>query len=99
MGMLSNAVMLLSNDTSAIHIAAAVGTKTICITKGVHFGRFVPYPHELFSGLRCVCPTDMNARLHDFDLLCEENRYFSRYDINTVTVEAVKDAIVEMSAA
>jgi ADP-heptose:LPS heptosyltransferase len=35
--------LLISNDTSAIHIAAAVGTPSLCILGGGHFGRFMPY--------------------------------------------------------
>jgi len=35
--------LLVSNDTSAIHIAAAVCTKSVCILGGGHYGRFLPY--------------------------------------------------------
>ena len=35
--------LLISNETSAIHIAAAVGTPSVCILGGGHFGRFMPY--------------------------------------------------------
>ena len=35
---------LVGNDTSAVHIAAAVKTPSVCILGGGHFGRFVPYP-------------------------------------------------------
>jgi ADP-heptose:LPS heptosyltransferase len=38
------AAFLLSNDTSAAHIAAAVNTPTVCILGGGHYGRFYPYP-------------------------------------------------------
>lgn len=44
---LSGAQLLLTNETSAAHIGPAVGTPTICITGGGHFGRFVPYDAEL----------------------------------------------------
>ena len=37
-----NADLLITNETSAIHIAALTNTKTICIFGGGHFGRFVP---------------------------------------------------------
>lgn len=46
-----SAKLLVSNDTSAIHIAAAVGTASVCIVGGGHFGRFLPYD-ALISG--CV---------------------------------------------
>ncbi len=40
-------VLLISNETSAVHIAAAVGTPSVCILGGGHFGRFMPYPDGL----------------------------------------------------
>jgi len=40
------AKFLVGNDTSAIHIAAAVGTPSICILGGGHYGRFLPYVVE-----------------------------------------------------
>lgn len=38
--------LLLSNETGIVHIAAALNTKTICISNGNHFGRFHPYPQN-----------------------------------------------------
>ncbi len=35
--------LLISNETSATHIAAAVGTPALCILGGGHYGRFLPY--------------------------------------------------------
>ena len=37
------ATLVISNETSAIHIAAAVGTPSVCILGGGHYGRFMPY--------------------------------------------------------
>ncbi len=42
--LLSKSKILISNETGTAHIAKAVGTFTICISGGGHFGRFVPYP-------------------------------------------------------
>jgi len=36
--------ILISNETGTAHIANAVGTPTVCILGGGHFGRFMPYP-------------------------------------------------------
>jgi len=44
--LLRNAVVVLSNDTSAVHIGAAVGTPVLCMLGGGHFGRFLPYVVE-----------------------------------------------------
>jgi ADP-heptose:LPS heptosyltransferase len=41
------AKLLISNETSAVHIAAAVETPSVCILGGGHFDRFMPYPETL----------------------------------------------------
>lgn len=40
---LSAADLLVSNDTAAVHIAAALRVRTVCALGGGHFGRFLPY--------------------------------------------------------
>jgi ADP-heptose:LPS heptosyltransferase len=40
------AKLLIGNDTSAVHIASAVGTPSVCILGGGQFGRFMPYTDE-----------------------------------------------------
>lgn len=39
--------LLICNDTSAVHMAAAVGTPSVCILGGGHHGRFLPYPDSI----------------------------------------------------
>jgi ADP-heptose:LPS heptosyltransferase len=46
--------LLIGNETSAVHIAVAVNTPTVCITGGGHYGRFVPYPSSFGSPLLMV---------------------------------------------
>lgn len=41
--LLNRAALYIGTETSALHIAVAVGTSTICIMGGGHFGRFFPY--------------------------------------------------------
>ena len=43
---LSASQLLLTNDTSATHIAAVFGLPTVCILGGGHYGRFMPYVVE-----------------------------------------------------
>ena len=40
---LDKAEILISNETSTVHLAASVGCPTVCIMGGGHFGRFFPY--------------------------------------------------------
>ena len=42
--LLKYAKFLVSGETSAVYIAAAVRTPVVCILGGIDFGRFLPYP-------------------------------------------------------
>ena len=44
--LIKGALLVIGNDSSAIHIAAAVGTRSFCLAGGAHHGRFVPYHIE-----------------------------------------------------
>jgi len=46
---IANAMLLVANETGAIHIAAAVSTPSISILGGGHYGRFMPYRVEVES--------------------------------------------------
>ena len=43
------ATLVVSNDSSPVHIAAATATPSVCILGGGHFGRFLPYTTEYVS--------------------------------------------------
>ena len=43
-GLLSQSRLTISNDTGVVYLSSAVGTSSVCIVGGGHFGRFVPYP-------------------------------------------------------
>ena len=55
------AKLLIGNETSAVHIAAATNTPSVCLLGGGHFGRFMPYsdivvgikPIPVFSKMDC----------------------------------------------
>jgi ADP-heptose:LPS heptosyltransferase len=44
--LIKHAQFVFANDTSAIHIAAATGSPSVCILGGGHYGRFLPYEIE-----------------------------------------------------
>jgi len=52
--LIGQASLVIANDTSAIHIAVAAKTKSVCILGGGHFERFVPYPAYFEYGPVCV---------------------------------------------
>ena len=51
--LIAGARVVVTNETAAVHFATAVGTPSVCIIGGGHFGRFVPYP-EKFSGVKPI---------------------------------------------
>ncbi len=91
---IKNAKILISNETVAVHIAAAVGTKTICISTGFRFGRFDPYPKEIFNKIIYVYPDVIQKRIYDYKYLIEKYRYdLPTSTINTIPVYKVKQSI------
>lgn len=44
-----HSAFVIGNDSSAVHIAAATRTPSVCIAPGAHYNRFVPYPKEVDS--------------------------------------------------
>ena len=50
--LIRGARMVLSNETSAVHIAAACNVPAVCVLGGGHYGRFLPYVTESESRLR-----------------------------------------------
>jgi ADP-heptose:LPS heptosyltransferase len=43
-GVIAGAKLTVTNETGAVHVAAAVGAPAVAILGGGHFGRFLPYP-------------------------------------------------------
>ena len=53
--LLKYAKFVVSSETSAVYIAAAVETPVICVLGGAYFGRFLPYPES--AGQKIVLTT------------------------------------------
>lgn len=89
--LIANAEFLISNETGPVHMAAAVSTPFICISNGNHFGRFNPYPKEVFNKGLYVYPPDLMSRIEQSvkSLSESEYRYESRLDINSIDVASV----------
>jgi ADP-heptose:LPS heptosyltransferase len=58
------AALVVSNDSSPVHIAAATATPAVCILGGGHFGRFLPYRPE--QGPLTDVPTALWASMECF---------------------------------
>jgi ADP-heptose:LPS heptosyltransferase len=90
---INNSKLLVTNDTSAIHIAAGLGTKAISIVGGGHFGRFLPYP-------KLQGAENIHVAYNMMDCFGCNWQCTKKYDVNscvpcidTVQVSLVKDQI------
>src|SRR5208283_3095124 len=91
-----NAELLISNDTSAVHIGVAVNANVICVSNGNTYGRFVPYPAQVYSRIITLFPEDVeNEKLSDVQA-SEKYLHGSEYSISSVSTERVKHAITKM---
>ena len=52
--LIGNAALVIANETSAIHIAVATKTPSVCILGGGHFERFAPYPAYFDNRPVCI---------------------------------------------
>ena len=91
--LVANAVLLVANETSAIHISASVGVPAVCISNGNHFGRFNPYPSSLAKKISYAYPPEIQKHIDDHLYLCNKYGNSSELDINAVSVDDVKTII------
>lgn len=81
--------LLLSNDTGSVHVAAASGVHSVCVSNGLMMGEFTDYPKEVAECIKYVYPQEIPEEIAD------RKRFYSRYssysilDINTVTPDRV----------
>jgi ADP-heptose:LPS heptosyltransferase len=91
--LISESELLISNDTSAIHFAAAINNPFICISNGNHFGRFHPYPKEIFDKAYYIYPPEIMNNLDNTELLKKKYRFSSVLNINEIKPQTVKEII------
>ncbi len=80
--------IMITNDSGLAHIAAALKKNTIVIANGTHFGRFFPYPPEIYY-VKTVYPLEINIESLNENDVIEEYKYRSRLDINLITYQDV----------
>lgn len=90
---ISEAKLLIVNDTGTAHISVAVNTPVIVISNGNHYGRFIPYPSEVFENVYAVFPEVIKTSIGDMECIEKKYKYYSNLNINTVTVDAVRQVI------
>lgn len=90
------AQILIGNDTSAIHIAAAVNTRSVCILGGGHFGRFLPYSSSV-TGMK-PAPVYVEMKCYGCNWQCtKEHNPNERWPcVSAISVKSVQEAVDQM---
>jgi ADP-heptose:LPS heptosyltransferase len=87
---LSSANLVITNETFAHHLAVALSVKNIVvISNGNHFGRFIPYPNEIWDSYYPVYHPDIEKDLSEYEKLSNKYGYGSNLNINEITVDMV----------
>jgi len=86
---LSNAKLLVSNETGAVHIAVAVNTYVLVLSNGNHYGRFHPYPKEITDRYTVVYPPAIEEQAYDHNELAVLCGKSSDLDINDIVPKRV----------
>lgn len=85
--------LLVSNDTSAVHIAASVEANTIFFLLGNNsFGRFGPYPPS-FKNMHALYPLSIEMTDNNYHELAKRFKTFPRLKMRDIGVEKVKRLI------
>lgn len=58
---IAGAKLVISNDTSAIHLGAQSGIPSVCLYKGNNYGRCMPYPKGTIKNLEICMPDRLQA--------------------------------------
>jgi len=90
--------LVISNETSAIHLAAALNVPGVAILGGGHFGRFLPYPRPVSGALVKQLPVFHQMECYHCEWNCRYRRGWRRPApcITSVGVEAIETAIEQV---
>lgn len=97
---IKGARLLIGNDSSAVHLAVAVGTPAVCIVGGGHFGRFIPYMIEVNDPVKLPVPVFHSMNCYGCNLKCTHvvDSDAAGPCISLITVNHVWEAILQCSA-
>jgi ADP-heptose:LPS heptosyltransferase len=76
--------LIITNDTSAAHYAAALGKNTIALLNANSYGRFCPYPERFHPNIKAVYPFTVSSPPHD---------WAGMEDIDKIKVDSVEKEV------
>lgn len=94
---INRSILCIANETSIVHMAAAVGASCICVSNGNHYQRFHPYPKEMNLNVIHIYPETFESDINK-DVKLGEKYYYQRsdYDINSISVDRVYRNVLKL---
>lgn len=96
MQLLAESCLLISNESSPVHMAATTGTACVCISNGNHFSRWNPYPESLASNILTCYPARFGNVQENHAELTLKYHHHSSLTAAEVPFEAVLQASVRL---
>jgi ADP-heptose:LPS heptosyltransferase len=90
---LSQAKLVVTNDSGPFHIAVALNKKVVCISNGNNYGRFSPYPKEMNTNSVVIYPDEVLNCNSEEERLQTYCKHGSTLDINTISASVVYNKI------
>jgi ADP-heptose:LPS heptosyltransferase len=82
--------LIISNDTSAAHCAVALQIKKIfVVSNGNHYGRFSPYPVQMYKNYYLILHPDIEKNISNYKGFSGDYEMNGNLDINDIKIEDV----------
>jgi len=86
--LINDSNLIVTNETSAPHLAVALEKKNInifVISNGNHFGRFIPYPKGIYGNYFPIFHPEIEKDLDNYKKLIDTYGFGSNLNINDIT--------------
>ncbi len=93
LSLLSNASCLLSVDTGAVHLAAAVECTVFGVFNGSQYKRFAPYPIEINKRFFAAYPNEIEEELANDELVKHKYEFVTRTPYHLISPKKIINLI------
>lgn len=93
LSILKEAKCLLSADTGAVHLAAAVSCPVFGVFNGSYYGRFAPYPREIASNFFAIYPDEIDADYFELEIVMNKYKFKSDLPYSSITANKMINVI------
>jgi len=94
--LLNRAKFALSVDTGSVHLASSVKCPVIGLFSGKHYGRFAPYPAEIFNQFFVIYPDHIDELIRKKDQSLSDPNNFPNEAIQQILPEKVMVVVDKM---